>query len=1266
MKSLNLNYLRTFTMLAVMLLTAATAWAETVNVSYKDADGTTKNVDATVLDNSMNDLAAGWYVVNSFVDYNDDDLYTNASGDVNIILCDGATLTAKNITPKGDSDKIKIYGQRQGTGTADISGSITGNYSLAIYGGTINANNLDSDQGGVSIFGGTVNVKTIVPYFGVFLYGGNVIVTDKIEADGSGGTISLCGATVKAGSYSADGYVCISKGLTYYDGTGASYTGTEEYYTDYLTLTKDEITAIAGKTLRTFNYGSCGVQTVNDGNDVTWMMSDGDNNGSYETLIISGSGAMADFSSVDQPWKASRADIKKVKIEPGVTGIGNNAFNGCSYLKTVYVMRYDTDSENTITTLGTNAFEGCDDDLAIYVSSAAFNAYNNADSWTAYKSNIKASSVSVSILQEGENAPVVFEFMTLDEALEDASEVYQPATNETPAVVPTVTLNTDFDLDDSFVTIADEENQFAMVLDLNGHKITSTNSYIKIDEETYISGYTILANCKLTITDSAEGGGGAIENTNADPENNWGRPALKVGSTGDVTISGGNISGCYGIENKNGGTLTVTGGTISGTNGVGIYNIGVTNEQNEVTAISTLTVTGGTISGTDYGIANYHGGKLTVTGGTIESTGNHAIALNGATLTIGSGVTVKYTGGYGINNSSDSKLTLTGIPTFVYTGEGNGVDINLGDVITFADNFTYTKPNQPIKMIGMDKGKIFTSGYSTHCVYPEGHAKAGQTVDPNELFIDGNNDEGEYAELDATSGEVRFNTPFNVIFALVDPAQNVNQTDTLYCGTLKSAIDKVAEYTAAAKNAGVELTSSIIQPQKDYQISDADKTNSTVEFGNGTDALVATLDLNGHTITGTAYEYLITVAKKSTLTVTGDGAIAGDMYYWYGLIDNNGTLNITGGTYGNGNNYITNNGTMTVSGGTFTSIYNFGGSLTVSGGTFNVYDGGCAINNRSFNGTPVLTLSALPTFVHPDGAMKGTDIDLNENTVINFDKAITAAPTTPIVVKTENTAPYVLTSGYGTYVKDGDDNVIDPAQMFAMTADNSLLDNTLLGIHSTSTASEAALFATETVSFPVGKSTYYDNKGLKLVEDNDKLKFYTVTNAVDDVAEVTEIAGKTFGKETPLIVSNESSAAIDAVMVEAFDDAEDADFAASCADDLGEKSVFSGFKGTAVAIDEIGFNNYKAYFGFTGHDFVKISKDGRVLAHRCWLEMGGSSNNAPRLSIVWDGDTTGVKSLTPTLSEGEGVWYTLDGRKLNGKPTAKGIYIYNGNKRVVK
>ena len=33
---------------------------------------------------------------------------------------------------------------------------------------------------------------------------------------------------------------------------------------------------------------------------------------------------------------------------------------------------------------------------------------------------------------------------------------------------------------------------------------------------------------------------------------------------------------------------------------------------------------------------------------------------------------------------------------------------------------------------------------------------------------------------------------------------------------------------------------------------------------------------------------------------------------------------------------------------------------------------------------------------------------------------------------------------------------------------------------------------------------------------------------------------------------------------------------------------------------------------------------------------------------------------------GRAAWYSLDGRKLDGKPTVKGVYIYEGRKVVVK
>ena len=50
-----------------------------------------------------------------------------------------------------------------------------------------------------------------------------------------------------------------------------------------------------------------------------------------------------------------------------------------------------------------------------------------------------------------------------------------------------------------------------------------------------------------------------------------------------------------------------------------------------------------------------------------------------------------------------------------------------------------------------------------------------------------------------------------------------------------------------------------------------------------------------------------------------------------------------------------------------------------------------------------------------------------------------------------------------------------------------------------------------------------------------------------------------------------------------------------------------------------------------------------------------------------DEDATGITNTNDTNhTNSNNAWYTLDGRKLQGKPTQKGLYIHNGNKRVIK
>ena len=70
---------------------------------------------------------------------------------------------------------------------------------------------------------------------------------------------------------------------------------------------------------------------------------------------------------------------------------------------------------------------------------------------------------------------------------------------------------------------------------------------------------------------------------------------------------------------------------------------------------------------------------------------------------------------------------------------------------------------------------------------------------------------------------------------------------------------------------------------------------------------------------------------------------------------------------------------------------------------------------------------------------------------------------------------------------------------------------------------------------------------------------------------------------------------------------------------------------------------------------------------------GGSLAKAWDIVGVTDRNATGINSIGQSgqphprpSPAGEGSWYTLDGRPLEGAPTKKGMYIHNGKKIVVR
>jgi uncharacterized repeat protein (TIGR02543 family) len=94
--------------------------------------------------------------------------------------------------------------------------------------------------------------------------------------------------------------------------------------------------------------------------------------------------------------------------------------------------------------------------------------------------------------------------------------------------------------------------------------------------------------------------------------------------------------------------------------------------------------------------------------------------------------------------------------------------------------------------------------------------------------------------------------------------------------------------------------------------------------------------------------------------------------------------------------------------------------------------------------------------------------------------------------------------------------------------------------------------------------------------------------------------------------------------------------------------------GTLYVMGKVGSN-----FGFFEYT------DAYMPARKAFLFVSGSA--APGLKMVFDDESTEIKTTDFTdYTDKADTWYSLDGRKLDKQPTAKGIYIHNGRKEVVR
>lgn len=225
---------------------------ETVsNASYVDENGVAHSASAKVLNNAMTALTSGWYIVSRNTTTTD----LGISGDVKLILANGATLTANGsynhagvCVTSGNS--LTIYGQAGGTGKLQAQSGIggagiggDGNASgtrgmscgtLTLNGGIIDAT---GNSIGAGIGGGTTTNGGVVTINGgiVTAIGGAYGAGIGGSSFGNGGTVTITGGTIST-TGGSNGAAGIGGGS---DGGGGGAGGT-------VTITGGTISATGG------------------------------------------------------------------------------------------------------------------------------------------------------------------------------------------------------------------------------------------------------------------------------------------------------------------------------------------------------------------------------------------------------------------------------------------------------------------------------------------------------------------------------------------------------------------------------------------------------------------------------------------------------------------------------------------------------------------------------------------------------------------------------------------------------------------------------------------------------------------------------------------------------------------------------------------------------------------------------------------------------------------------------------------------------------
>ena len=219
----------------------------------------------------------------------------------------------------------------------------------------------------------------------------------------------------------------------------------------------------------------------------------------------------------------------------------------------------------------------------------------------------------------------------------------------------------------------------------------------------------------------------------------------------------------------------------------------------------------------------------------------------------------------------------------------------------------------------------------------------------------------------------------------------------------------------------------------------------------------------------------------------------------------------------------------------------------------------------------------------------------------------------------------------------------------AVAAENSAYDG------ETAMSNIFELFEGFEVVVPAGEyATFYKDEPLYAdpVTSADA-ELYTITSVSGDKA-ILSNALETAPSRTPLLVYNKGTEEKTFLLIPAN------------AEPNLALDVYDGFIGTMQPTVIPASNATTDNYAFNGKQFVWVMNEIAIGANKAWLSIPKTNGNPKNIRIYrGNGEATGIDESIVNSEDMNSVWYDLNGRKLQGKPSLKGVYIKNGKKVIV-